>query len=136
VKYRTSVFVILTVLLLFSAAYAQQQPAKPDSSSQPAASDDPQPPKVIHREAPVYPQEARARRIIGTVRVEAVVDKQGNVINPRVIQGHKIFWDAALGAVKGWKFKPATAQGQPVEQTVQIQLEFRDKAPALDAAAK
>jgi periplasmic protein TonB len=133
VKYRTSVFVILSVLLLFSAAYAQQEPAKAYSSSQPAASDDPQPPQVIHREAPVYPQEARARRLTGTVRVEGVVDKQGNVINARVIQGHKIFWNPALVAIKGWRFKPATAQGHPVEQTVQIQLEFRDKSPALAA---
>lgn len=135
-KYGTSVFVILSVLLLFSAAYAQQEPAKPASSSQPAASDDPQPPKAIHREVPVYPQDARARGLIGTVRVEAVIDKQGNVINARVLQGQKVFSDAALEAIKGWRFKPATTQGQPVEQTVQIQFEFRDKAPTLDTAAK
>jgi protein TonB len=135
-KRKTNVVAMLMVLLLVAAGHAQQEPTKPPSTGQQATSEDSQPPKVIHREAPIYPPEARARRMMGTVRVEAVIDKQGNVTSARVMQGHKIFRDAALEAIKGWRFKPATLQGQPVETTFQVQLEFRDWAPAADHAAK
>jgi TonB family protein len=135
-KRKTNVFAMLMVLLMVVAGYAQQEPTKPPSTGQQVTSEDSQPPKVIHREMPIYPPEARAKRILGTVRVEAVIDKQGHVTSARVVQGPKIFWDAALEAIKGWRFEPATVQGQPVEKTFQVQLEFRDRAPAADQAAK
>ncbi len=79
---------------------------------------------VIHREPPVYPQEAKAKGISGSVIVEAVVDRQGNVSSARFIEGDQIFKDAALAAVKAWKFQPPTSQGQPAERTTQIKMRF------------
>jgi periplasmic protein TonB len=136
VKYRTSVFAMLMVLLLIGAGYAQQTPANSSPDIPQAVAAKAQPLKVIHREVPVYPPEAKSRRLMGTVVVEAVVDRQGNVVSAKMINGHKIFEDAALTAIKAWKFSPATLEGQPVEQKTRIQLNFLDTAPASSAAAK
>jgi TonB family protein len=81
-------------------------------------------PALLHHDPPVYPQEAKAKGISGTVIVEVLVDKQGNVSRARVTEGDKIFWDAALAAVKAWKFQPAMSQGQPVERTTRIKMTF------------
>jgi TonB family protein len=53
------------------------------------------------------------------------VDKQGNVIGAKVVEGDKIFWDACLTAVKEFKYAPAEWQGQPAKTTVQIRVMFR-----------
>jgi protein TonB len=136
VKYRAIIFAILAVLLLLGAGYAQQTPPNsPQDIPQPVAAKA-QPLKVIHREIPVYPQEARERRIMGTVVVEAVVDRQGNVTSARMINGLKLFEDSALTAIKGWKFAPTTPEGLQAEQKIKIQIDFRDTAPATGAAAK
>ena len=135
-KYKTNVFAIVVVLLLVSAGYAQQAPANsPQDIPQAAAAKAP-PLKVIHRDVPVYPQEAREKRIMGTVVVEAIVDRQGNVSSAKMITGLKIFEDAALTAIKGWKFASTTAEGLQAEQRIQIKLEFRDTTPPASAAAK
>jgi protein TonB len=115
---------MLIVLLLLGAGYAQQTPANSPPDIPQAAAAKLQPPKVIHREPPVYPAEARARRIMGTVVVEAVVDRQGNVISARMVNGLKLFEDAAVTAIKAWKFAPGTLEGLPVEQKVRIKLTF------------
>lgn len=87
------------------------------------------PVRVIQRAAPLYPPEAKARRIVGTVDVEAIVGKQGNLVNARVVSGPKIFWDSALSAIKACKFEPARLKEQPVEQTVRLRFEFRGTHP-------
>jgi TonB family protein len=135
-NYKTNVLAILSVLLLVTAGYAQQNQTNPSPDMPKAVSDKTQPPKVVHREVPVYPAEAKAKRLMGDVVVEVVVDRQGNVSSARMTSGLKIFEDAALTAIKGWKFSPATLDGQPVEQKTQVQLKFRDGSPPTSAAAK
>jgi TonB family protein len=92
--------------------YPQNQ-TNPAPDSQKAVSPESQL-EVIHREPPIYPPQAKAKGISGTVVVEAVIGKQGDVLSARVIEGDKIFWDAALTAVKRWKFQPLTSQEQQV----------------------
>jgi TonB family protein len=99
------------VLLLVGVIYPQQNQTNPALDSQKAESAQSQL-KVMQREAPIYPPEAKAKGISGTVVIEAVIGKQGDVISARVIEGDKIFWDSALTAVKAFKFKPPTSQGQ------------------------
>jgi len=83
------------------------------------------PVRVIQRAEPLFPPEAKAKRMSGTVAVEAIVDKQGNLANARVVTGPKIFWDSALSAIKSCKFEPARLKDQPVEQTVRVRFDFR-----------
>jgi periplasmic protein TonB len=83
-----------------------------------------QPARVIHRVAPAYPPEAKDRRMYGTVVVEAMVDKQGNVGGASAINGPKVFWDSAVTAIKAFKFEPAKLKGEPIEQKVQIRFNY------------
>jgi TonB family protein len=107
VERKPKVLVIAVVLLLSVVVHPQGTP-----DSQKAASAEPHILKGVHREAPVYPPEAKAKKISGMVIVEAVVDKEGNVISTRIIEGDKIFWQSALTAIKAWKFEPLTSQRQ------------------------
>lgn len=127
VRSNPNILLLTVVLLLAGVMSAQLNQTNPASDSQKAASAEPQARKVIHREMPVYPQEAKAKNISGTVVVEALIDKQGNVISARVVEGDKIFWDAALAAIKAWKFEPVTSPGQPIEKWGPVKITFCSK---------
>ena len=120
---KPNILMVAAVLVLVGAMYSQQNQTNPAPDSQKSSSAEPHMLKLVHREAPVYPPEAKAQDIRGTVVVEALVDKQGNVSSARVIEGDKIFSDAALTAVKAWKFEPRTLDGQPVEKTT-VKIRF------------
>ncbi len=81
-------------------------------------------PDPVTRVEPVYPPLALQARIQGTVRFEAVLDKQGRVTNLRVISGHPLLVPAAMEAVQQWVYRPMLLNGQPVEVATQISLNF------------
>ena len=81
--------------------------------------------KCIFRFDPVYPELARRARISGTVVLEAVVDEEGNVSELRVLRGHPLLIDAALQAVKQWKYSPTILNGEPVQVLATITVDFR-----------
>lgn len=81
--------------------------------------------EVISRSAAVYPAIAKARRLTGTVTIKVKVGKDGNVSNPQFVSGPIVFKDAAFDSVKQWKYKPATLNGQPIEQEQEIKITFR-----------
>lgn len=64
--------------------------------------------------APVYPELARKMNIIGIVKVEVVVAPNGSVKDAKVVGGHPVLANAALEAVKKWKFEPAAAESTGV----------------------
>jgi protein TonB len=113
---------MLIALLFLSVAYPQSQ-TNPNLDSQKATAEDLSL-KVVHRVPPIYPPEAKANGIEGTVVVEVLVDKQGNVARAKIMSGPKILADAAVEAIKAWKFEPATSQGRLVEKTSQIKVSF------------
>ncbi len=94
--------------------------AKPSMLTQ----SDLEPVTVIKRVAPVYPIIAKQRRMSGILVVQAQVGKDGKVSNLQLISGPPIFRDAAFDAIKQWQFKPATLNGQPIDQATQIRLQF------------
>ncbi len=59
---------------------------------------------------PVYPELARKMNITGTVKVEVVVSANGTVKDAKVVGGHPVLANAALEAVKKWKFEPAATE--------------------------
>ncbi len=65
--------------------------------------------------APVYPTKARNERIQGTVRVHLIVAKDGSVQQVEVISGDKLLAQAALDALRQWKYKVTLLNGEPVE---------------------
>ena len=64
--------------------------------------------------AAVYPELARKLNITGTVKVEVVVAPNGSVKNARVVGGHPVLANAALEAVKKWRFEPTAMESSGV----------------------
>jgi protein TonB len=83
-------------------------------------------PIVVKRVDPIYNETARKARIQGFVIIEAVIDREGNVTEARIIKPLPLGLDmAALNAVKQWKFKPGTLNGQPVPVYYNLTVNFR-----------
>lgn len=72
----------------------------------------PRKPKV--KVSPVYPELARRMSITGTVRLAVVVAPNGSVKSSKVIGGHPVLANAALDAMKQWKFEPAGTESSGV----------------------
>jgi TonB family protein len=82
-------------------------------------------PEVISHPAPVYTPAARRARVQGVVILETVIDEQGDVTGVKVLKGLPMGLDqAAVDAVKTWKFKPATRNGTPVKVAYVLTLNF------------
>ena len=79
---------------------------------------------VVSKVTPIYPQDAKAARIQGSVIVAVVIGKDGNVQSERLVSGHPSLVPAAMDAVKQWKYKPYVLNGTPVEVDTQITLNF------------
>jgi len=73
---------------------------------------------------PVYPPLAKQARIQGVVLLEAVISKDGAIDNLRVISGHPLLTQAAIDAVKQWRYKPTLLNGEPVEVVTTITVNF------------
>lgn len=87
---------------------------------------DVQPPEKIFSPPPEYTEVARRARISGVVIVEAIIDEQGNVTNVRVLKGLPMgLEDAAVNAVKRWKFKPARLNNQAVSVYYSLTVKFQ-----------
>jgi periplasmic protein TonB len=68
---------------------------------------------LIHDVAPTYPPEAGRARIEGTVVLLAVIAKDGTVQDVRVESGLPVLAQAAINAVKQWRYKPYLLNGDP-----------------------
>ncbi len=79
---------------------------------------------VIHRVQPSYPQLARTARVQGAVVLAAIIGKDGAVQNLHVMNGHPLLTQAALDAVRQWRYKPYILNGEPVEVDTQITVNF------------
>lgn len=107
---------IVTALLLLSLAVPAISQEAPKAGGPPyRVGGEISRPEIVSSTRPIYTELARRARVTGTVIVEAVIDEKGNVTDARVLKGLPMgLSDAALDAIKTWKFKPATREGQPV----------------------
>jgi protein TonB len=79
---------------------------------------------LVNRVQPQYPPLARQTRISGTVRLHAIISKDGSVQQLEVVSGHPLLVQAALDAVRQWKYRPTTLNGEPVEVDTTIDVIF------------
>ena len=85
------------------------------------------PPQKVHNVSPLYPPDAIAAGISGTVTVQGIVAKDGTVIDAHIVSGLAQLNTSALDAVRLWRFTPTLLNGVPVEvgATVTIAYEIR-----------
>ena len=80
--------------------------------------------KLIRQVKPIYPQLARMARISGTVRLVAIIGKDGAIEDLRVASGHPLLVASAVEAVKQWLYQPTLLNGEPVDVITQIDVNF------------
>ena len=80
--------------------------------------------KLISQPKPAYPALAKQARISGVVKLQAVISKDGTVQNLAVIGGHPLLIPAALEAVTHWVYQKTLLNGEPVEVSTQVDVNF------------
>ena len=97
--------------------------------------DSPQPPDRVPTDAmhlltlkrvnPIYPPLARQARIQGTVILNIVINKSGDVQSLQLVRGHPMLAPAAIDAVRQWKYQPYQLSGEPVDTQTTVQVIFK-----------
>jgi TonB family protein len=80
--------------------------------------------KLVSMVPPIYPENAKRFGIQGRVVISAKVSRNGFVQDVRAVSGPAMLQQAAVNAVKKWRYKPALSNGEPVDSTVEIVLNF------------
>jgi periplasmic protein TonB len=80
--------------------------------------------QLIHQVTPSYPNEARVGGVHGTVVLQAVVGKDGKVQDVRALSGPPMLVKPAMDAVKQWRYRPFTVNGEAAEADVEINVKF------------
>jgi periplasmic protein TonB len=99
-------------------------PDPPRPSGPVRVADLPVTPRKVGDLRPVYPEIARSARVEGTVIMEAVLDTSGRVTQLRVIQSSPMLDQAALDAVRQWRYTPSLYGGHPVSVLMTITVRF------------
>ena len=81
-------------------------------------------PRLIHRVDPEYPPIAVNAMIEGMVILEATVDRNGAVSETRVLRSHSVLDQAAIDAVRQWRYEPLTLNGTPMPFILTVTVSF------------
>lgn len=99
------------------------EPARPAPGPVRAAQLPVMPRKIVDVH-PAYPELARAARVDGTVVLEAVLDTAGRITQLRVLKSVPLLDQAALDAVRQWRYTPSTYGGRPVSVLMTVTVRF------------
>ena len=80
--------------------------------------------RIVEQVEPAYPELAKLSHTEGAVMLHAFIGRDGNVAKVDVISGPPLLTRAAQDAVKQWKYKPTQVNGQSVEVTTQVRVQF------------
>ncbi len=80
---------------------------------------------LIDKRMPVYPPIAKASGTEGTVVLQATISRSGMIENLRVVSGPAMLQQAALDAVKEWRYRPYLLSGEPVEVETTVNVVFK-----------
>jgi protein TonB len=79
---------------------------------------------LLQKTIPVYPPIAKAARVQGTVQLQATISKTGTIEGLRVISGPAMLTQAAVDAVRSWRYRPYLLNGDPVEVETTVNVVF------------
>ena len=139
-KRRWRVLLVAAVVALLAAAgfwwrwsrsWAELEPSAGNTQS--ASVEKPKaqvPPEImqkllVHRVEPVYPAEARKQRLQGVIVLNVIVGTDGAVVRMRPLNGPDILAQAAMDALRWWKFEPYRLNGEPAVIETTLAVEFR-----------
>ena len=97
---RRTLQVLMTILVACSVMYASDEAGSR---------------KVRNKVAPAYPEMAKRMSLSGAVKLEVVVAANGSVKSVKALGGHPVLIDAAVSAVKQWRYEPGDEAVVPVE---------------------
>jgi len=81
--------------------------------------------RLLHHIAPVYPAQAKSMRVEGRVVLNAMVSEDGRVGQLKVVEGPSLLTDAAVEAVKHWRYEPFLLDGKAIKRETTITIDFR-----------
>jgi TonB family protein len=116
------VFVAALSTAFFEGLWVQAQNASTQNPKEAASTEEPLR-KVKLRVPPEYPELARRLRIVGAVKIQVVISPEGKVKSTKVIGGHPLLVQAALDAIRRWKFEPANGESSGV-----VEVKFQPTA--------
>ena len=99
-------------------------PAQPVYKSPQRVGGDVQQAKLLEHPNPIYPRLAVTTRVQGVVVLEAVITREGTVDSVRVVSGHLLLVQAAIDAVRQWRYRPTLLNGQPVDVITTVTVNF------------
>jgi protein TonB len=79
---------------------------------------------LLQKVTPQYPPIAKAARVSGTVVLQATISKAGAIENLKVISGPAMLQQAALDAVRQWRYRPYLLNNEPVEVETSVNVIF------------
>ena len=80
---------------------------------------------LLNKSVPAYPAIAKAAGVEGTVVLQATISKTGTIENLRVVSGPAMLQQAALDAVRSWRYRPYLLNDAPVEVETTVNVVFR-----------
>ena len=101
-----------------------RSPADASSSATPNSAIDHHLPRLVHRVEPKYPEDARTQHIQGAVVLELQVLGNGEVGKVTAISGNPLLTQAAIEAVKQWRYQPYAREGKAVESQARVSINF------------
>jgi protein TonB len=99
------------------------QPAAPVAPTQ--IGGDVKPARIMSSVPPVYPTLAKTQHVAGDVRIDALIDATGRVTTMKVVSGPSLLHQAAMDALRQWKYQAAMLDGKPVPMHLTVMIQFR-----------
>jgi protein TonB len=79
---------------------------------------------LVRRVEPKYPEQALTQRVQGPVLLDVHISEEGGVQEVKLVSGSPLLAEAAIAAVRQWRFKPQSVNGRAVEMETRITLKF------------
>ena len=86
---------------------------------------DVKPARLIFSVPPTYPMLAKSQHVSGNVLIDALIDPTGRVTSMNVVSGPTLLHQAAMDALKQWKYQPASLDGKAVPMHLAVTIRFR-----------
>lgn len=81
-------------------------------------------PKLVRTVQPIYPTAALTQHVEGQVKIHARIQVDGNLTDLSPLSGPTLLINAAMNAVREWKYKPEMLDGHPVASDVVVTVQF------------